>query len=98
MGFLRLIANRHVMGADVVAQKDAWRIYQEMSRDGRVVFFPEPSGIENEWRKLTQGNSTSTYNWTDAYLAAFASIRGLKVVSFDRDFARLSGTGAIILV
>jgi uncharacterized protein len=97
MGFLRLITNRHVMGVDVVAQREAWRIYQELSRDGRVVFFPEPSGIESAWRKLTQSHSASNHNWTDAYLASFASIRGLKVVSFDRGFTRLSGTGAIIL-
>jgi toxin-antitoxin system PIN domain toxin len=98
MGFLRLVTNRHVMGADVVAQREAWRIYQELSRDGRVVFFHEPSGIESEWRRLTQSNSASTNSWNDAYLAAFASIRDLKVVSFDRGFARLSGASAIILV
>jgi toxin-antitoxin system PIN domain toxin len=97
MGFLRLITNRHVMVADVVTQKEAWQVYQKLSRDPRVTFLHEPSGIEDEWRQLTQSGSTSTNTWTDAYLAAFALIRGLKVVSFDGDFEELLRTNAIIL-
>ena len=97
MGFLRLITNRHVMGADVVTQKEAWQIYQKLSGDGRVTFLNESSGIEDEWRKLTQGNSTSTNTWTDAYLTAFASIRGLKIISFDSGIEKLAGTNATIL-
>jgi toxin-antitoxin system PIN domain toxin len=97
MGFLRLITNRQVMGADVVTQKEAWQVYQKLSRDPRVTFLHEPSGIEDEWRQLTQSGSTSTNTWTDAYLAAFALIRGLKVVSFDGDFEKLLRTNAIIL-
>ena len=97
MGFLRLITNRHVMGADVVTQKEAWQIYQKLSGDGRVTLLNEPSGIEDEWRKLTQGNSTSTNTWTDAYLTAFASIRGLKIISFDSGIEKLAGTNATIL-
>jgi len=97
MGFLRLITNRHVMVADVVAQKEAWQVYQKLSKDQRVTFLQEPSGIEDEWRRLTQSSSASTNTWTDAYLAAFASIRSLKIVSFDGGFKKLLGTNAIIL-
>jgi toxin-antitoxin system PIN domain toxin len=97
MGFLRLITNRHVMGADVVTQKEAWQVYQKLSRDQRVTFLHEPSGIEDEWQRLTQSGSASTNTWTDAYLAAFALIRGLKVVSFDGGFEKLIGASAIIL-
>ena len=97
MGFLRLITNRHVMGADVVTQKEAWQVYQNLSQDQRVTFLPEPSGIEGVWRRLTQSGSNSTNTWTDAYLAAFASIRGLTVVSFDGGFKKWLGPNAIIL-
>jgi toxin-antitoxin system PIN domain toxin len=97
MDFLQLITNRHVMGADVVTQKEAWQVYQKLSRDQRVTFLHEPSGIEDEWQRLTQSGSASTNTWTDAYLAAFALIRGLKVVSFDGDFEKLIGASAIIL-
>jgi predicted nucleic acid-binding protein len=57
----------------------------------------EPSGIENEWQRLTQSGSASTNTWTDAYLAAFALMRGLKAVSFDGGFEKLLGANAIIL-
>lgn len=97
MGFLRLITNRHVMGADVVTQKEAWNVYQSLSKDQRITFLHEPPSIEDEWRRLTQRGSASTNTWTDAYLAAFASIRSLKVVSFDGGFEKLPGANAIIL-
>ena len=94
MGFLRLITNRHVMGADVVTQKEAWQVYQNLSKDQRVTFLREPSGIEDGWRRLTQGGTAATNTWTDAYLCAFASIRNLQIVSFD---SGIRGTGATIL-
>lgn len=97
MGFLRLITNRHVMGADVVTQKEAWPIYQKLARDQRVTFLNEPPKLGDEWRGLTQGASAATNTWTDAYLAAFASRRGLKVVSFDSGFEKMPGTDALIL-
>ena len=94
MGFLRLITNRHVMGADVVTQKEAWQVYHNLSKDQRVTFFHEPSGIEDGWRRLTQGGTAAINTWTDAYLCAFASIRNLQIVSFD---SGIHGTDAIIL-
>lgn len=97
MGFLRLITNRHVMGAEVVTQKDAWQVYQKLSRDQRVTFLGEPPNTEEEWRRLTQGASASTNTWTDAYLAAFASVRGLKVISLDGGFKKMLGVNAVLL-
>jgi toxin-antitoxin system PIN domain toxin len=94
MGFLRLITNHHIMGADVVTQKEAWQVYQNLSKDQRVTFLPEPSGIEDGWRRLTRGGTAVTNTWTDAYLAAFASIRSLKIVSFD---SGMHGTDTTIL-
>ena len=94
LGFLRLITNRHVMGADLVTQKEAWQIYQTISRDHRITFLPEPNGIETEWQRLTQGNTAATNVWTDAYLRAFAVIRNLQIVSFDKG---MRGGGATIL-
>jgi predicted nucleic acid-binding protein len=62
-----------------------------------VAFLDELAGIEDEWRRLTQGASSSTNTWTDAYLAAFAVIRGLKIVSFDGGFKKLPGENTLIL-
>ena len=97
MGFLRLITNRHVMGADLVTQKEAWLVYQKFSGDSRILFLPEPSTVEETWRRLTQGASASTNTWTDAYLAAFASLQNLKIISFDSGFEKIAGIKATIL-
>jgi predicted nucleic acid-binding protein len=35
--------------------------------------------------------------WTDAYLAAFARSAGLRLVTFDRGFARFSGLEVLLL-
>jgi uncharacterized protein len=97
MGFLRLLTNRQVMGEDVVTQKEAWQVYQQLSRDQRAAFLPEPLNLEETWRRLTQGGATATNTWTDAYLAAFASLRGLQIVSLDHGFKKLPGAEAVIL-
>jgi toxin-antitoxin system PIN domain toxin len=97
MGFLRLLTNRHVMGADMVTQKEAWLVYQKLSKDSRVFFLPEPLTIEDEWRRLTQSVVASNHTWTDAYLAVFASLRNLKIISFDGGFEKITGINATIL-
>ncbi len=85
------------MGGDVVGQKVAWQVYEKLSRDQRVKFLDERGGIENEWRILTQSDSAANNVWTDAYIAAFASVRGLRIVSFDSGFKKMAGVNSIIL-
>jgi predicted nucleic acid-binding protein len=67
---------------------DAWRVYDDLLRDPRVVFAEEPEDIETAWRSFTQGQAFSTNVWSDAYLAAFAQIADLQIVTFDRGFAK----------
>jgi predicted nucleic acid-binding protein len=83
MGLLRLITNRQVMGTDVVTQKVAWQVYAQLAKDQRVTFLPEPVGLETEWRRLTQTGASATNTWTDAYLAAFATLCDGSLVTFD---------------
>lgn len=46
----------------------------------------EPAGLETEFRSLTKHPAPPPKQWAYAYLAAFASVAGLKVVSFDSGF------------
>lgn len=46
----------------------------------------EPPGIFEKWRQLADLNSASPKVWIDAYLAAFAIIGDLRMVTLDRDF------------
>ena len=97
MGFLRLLTNARVMGDDVLSQRQAWSVYEQLARDQRVVFALEPPNIEPVWKKLTQSASAVTGLWTDAYIAALALLYNFRVVSFDRGFAKIAGLDSTIL-
>jgi toxin-antitoxin system PIN domain toxin len=97
MGFLRLITNARVMGNEALSQRNAWGIYEDLSRDKRVTFTPEPAEVEPVWRRYTQGLFTGTNIWTDAYLAAVAAVQGMQLVSFDRGLAKIKDLELLIL-
>ena len=97
MGFLRLLTNARVMGNEALSQRRAWGIYEDLLRDKRVTFASEPTGVEPVWKHYTQGLFTGTNLWTDAYLAAVATVLGVHLVSFDRGLARIKGLQAVIL-
>lgn len=87
IGLLRLLSTEAVMGTDgVMNQKDAWRTYDHCLEDCRIQFLEEPTGLDTEFRSLTQHWLPSPKGWMDAYLAAFASTGDLPLVTFDRAF------------
>jgi hypothetical protein len=61
------------MGNDVLASRDAWRAYQTMLADERLVFAAEPFGVEAEWKKVTAQNRPTPKTWTNAYLRRLRS-------------------------
>ena len=63
---------------------EAWDLWDKVCADDRVEFLPEPEAIEREFRHLSALRSPSPKVWIDAYLLAFASVAGLKLVTFDR--------------
>jgi len=87
MSFLRLLTTEAVMGREgVLTQADAWRAYDRVLENDSVSFLPEPAGIDDEFRSLSSNNHSAPKEWTDAYLAAFASASGVTLVSFDQGF------------
>lgn len=86
IGFLRLVTTEAIMGREVMNQRQAWDIYDEWLRDDRVVLIEEPVGIEAAFRRQSQSAHPSSKSWADAYLAAFASVAGMSLVTFDRGF------------
>jgi hypothetical protein len=81
---LRLLTTAAVMGSDVKKMDQAWDLWDKVCADDRVAFVSEPEGIEPEFRRLSEARSPSPKVWADAYLLAFASVAGLKLVTFDR--------------
>lgn len=75
---------------------EAWNLWDRIWADDRVVFLPEPEAIEKEFRLQSRLPSRSPKVWADAYLLAFASIAGLKLVTFDQ--ALKSRRGSVLVL
>jgi len=92
---LRLLTTEKVMGIDTKTMAEAWGLWDRVWADNRIAFLPEPEGLEREFRSRSRLLSRSPKVWADAYLAAFASVAGLKLVTFDR---ALKSLGDFVLV
>ena len=75
---------------------EAWSLWDRVWADTRIVFLPEPDGIEKEFRSRSRLSSRSPKVWADAYLLAFAAIAGLRFVTFDRAL-KLHGVDVLVL-
>jgi len=85
ISLLRLLTTSAVMGADeVMTQVQAWAAYDQWTKDGRILFLEEPPNVEAVFRGLTRQVHPNPKNWADAYLGAFATVTGMRFVTFDR--------------
>ena len=84
------------MGKDVKTMAGAWDVYDKCCADERIAFLPEPDGVDPTLRALAKSRVVSPKVWADAYLAAFASAAGLKLVTFDQGF-RSRAIGCLVL-
>jgi hypothetical protein len=71
-------------GRDVKSMAGAWEVWDQLWSDDRIAMLPEPDGLEPRLRVHSRLGSASPKVWADAYLVAFASAAGLKLVTFDR--------------
>jgi len=85
---LRLLTTKEIMGRDTKNMSEAWSLWDKVWADNRFAFLPEPDGLETEFRKHSRLSSRSPKVWADAYLLAFASVAGVKLVPFDHPLAR----------
>ena len=81
---LRLLTTEKIMGKDTKSMSEAWGLWDRIWADERVVFLPEPEDMEKEFRSHSRLPSRSPKVWADAYLLAFATVAGLKLITFDR--------------
>ncbi len=98
MALLRHLTNAKIMGLNVQTQAEAWKTYDQLVNDGRVIFLAEPGTLETRFRSFAQASSPSHGIWTDAYLAAFAVENNAQLVTFDRGFSRFTGLDLLALI
>jgi uncharacterized protein len=84
---LRLLTTAAIMGRDVCTMVEAWKLWDIVESDRHVSFLPEPDGLDQEFREHSKVSAHSPKVWADAYLLAFASVAGVKLVTFDRALA-----------
>jgi uncharacterized protein len=96
LGLFRILTTQAVMGNEVLAQLECWRVYDRWIETGQVAWADEPLELEAGLRALTEGSTSSPKEWMDAYLAAFAEAAQLTLVTFDRSLAA-KAKGAVLL-
>jgi toxin-antitoxin system PIN domain toxin len=84
MGLLRLLSNPAIMGGDAVDRSQAWRLFDRLWSDERVLWAAEPDGLDAVWRAISARDDKSHKLWTDDYLAAFAQASDLALATLDR--------------
>ena len=96
MGLLRLLTNESVMGKDVLSSRAAGRTYRTMIQDERISFHQEPFDLEDEWRKSTSKDVPIPKICIDAYLASFAKLTDMRLVSLDRGVLSLASDALVL--
>ena len=85
MGLLRLLSNPAIMGDDAVDRSQAWRTFDQLGADERVLWADEPAELDAVWRAISARDDKSHKLWTDDYLAAFAQASEATLVTLDRE-------------
>lgn len=97
MGLLRLLTNKLVLAEDTLNARQAWALYQALSRDPRFKFLDEPRGLDLKWRELSELRGWGPSRWTVDYLISFAALREVKLATFDAGLLkRANDTGHLI--
>ena len=87
LGFLRLMTTAAVMDGKPLSVAEAWRVYDRLYDDDRVMFISEPPGVEKHFREKASGRTASPKLWADAWLLALAQAAEGILVTFDKALA-----------
>ena len=96
LGLVRLLAQPRLMGEATLSLRDAFALYRRYVALPEVGLCAEPADCEQVLAGLLEPDMPPRL-WTDTYLAAFALAGGLRLVTFDQDFARFAGTARLHL-
>jgi predicted nucleic acid-binding protein len=84
-------SQRHTFGGRPLTPNEAWSNYVRWRGQSEVTILTEPLGIDDIMGNWIDRGLATTKNWTDLYLAAFATAGRLRLVTFDSDFAAFPG-------
>ena len=84
MGVLRLATTAAAMNGQPLTMAEAWKAYDRLFEDERVVIYPEPPHMDAQFREFSKSPIASPKVWADAYLMAFARGHQGQVITFDK--------------
>lgn len=79
-----MIVGRTDATRDTIDGCAAWRVYDQLWADERVLWADEPAELGAVWRAISARGDKSHKLWTDDYLAAFAQAGGATLTTLDR--------------
>jgi len=88
LGYLRLLTTPGIAPHRALTQIEAWAAYDTWIERGGCTYREEPFGIEIEFRALAARTTSSTKEWGDSYLAAFAAAGSIELVTFDKALSK----------
>lgn len=97
LAFLRLLGNQTVMGDSVLTARASMKEYKSLIGSGDVSFAIEPSGLDSRIEDFAIARRISGGYWSDSYLAAFAIVAGMRLVTLDKGFGSVNGLDSLIL-
>ena len=97
LGLVRLLCQPKVVGEGALNLPAAWNLYQRFRAMSQIGLLADPAGCEAQVAALLASTQPHARLWTDTYLAAVARSSGLRLVTFDRDFARFGLSNCLIL-
>jgi len=97
LGVLRLLTTPATMNGKPLTMDAAWKAFDRLFDDDRVVLMPEPHGVDTTFRKFATGRRASPKMWADAYLLAFTVSSNASLITFDRALAGRSPDDVLLL-
>lgn len=90
LGLVRLLTQPKLMGAGVLGLAEAHAIYRQLRQADGVGFAADAESADALLARWVSDRQAplSARLWSEAWLAASAETAGLRLVSFDADFAR----------
>lgn len=87
MSLVRLLMHPKLMAGRALSMARAWTAYRGFAALPGVAMLTEPDGLDDDLGALVQSRLPARL-FTDAYFAVFARRAGVRLVTFDKDFAR----------
>ena len=91
LGILRLLTDARTFGTAALDAAAARRVLRSWLGMQRVTFAHDPPQLDDVLDDWAGSLDIRGRHWTDAYLAAFATAGGYRLVSFDAGFVRYPG-------